>query len=78
MLLNPPFSPMNRLVEYVVFKLWMPNFQRISFHVILRLQEVSGMADHHKTRGIDSCTFIRKFHFIIILISEYHSLPFHK
>ena len=30
----------HELVEYVVFKLWMPTFQRISFHVILRLQEL--------------------------------------
>ena len=36
------------------------------------------MADHHKTKGIDSCTFIRKFYFIIILVSEYPSLPFDK
>ena len=39
-MLNPPFSLMKTQIDYVVFKLWMPNVQRISFRVILRLQQL--------------------------------------
>ena len=39
-MLNLPFSHEQTQVEFVVFKLWMPYSQRISFHVILRLQQL--------------------------------------
>ena len=39
-MLNRPFSLMKTQIEYVVFKLWMPNVQRITFRVILRLQQL--------------------------------------
>ena len=39
-MLNPPFSLMETQIEYVVFKLWMPNVQRISFRVYFEITAV--------------------------------------